>query len=139
MGIEIVNLIHASVRIGASEKDVAKAREFYANLLGLETDTGRPHIPTIPGFWSNVRSGDRSQQIHVMGADGVSLAAKSPKEDPTRTHIAFTVADLEMARETLTLNGIEFWEMDSLVGTGSMQLFLEDPFGNVIELQQAAD
>lgn len=137
MPIEIVDMIHAGVRIDPADESVHKAKEFYAGLLGLEMDKERPVIPGIPGFWSNIRRGDRTKQIHIMGAEGRSPAAKSEKHDPTRAHIAFTVADLEAARDTLEVQGVEFWEFKSLVGNRSEQLFFEDPFGNMIELQQA--
>ena len=136
MAIEILGLMHAGVRVGSSEDDVAKARDFYAGLLGLEVDENRPEIKGIPGFWNNIRTGDRSQQLHVMGAEGTSPAARSEKHDPTRTHVAFAVKDLDAARIDLKERGIEFWEYLSLTGAGSDQIFFEDPFGNVIELQQ---
>ena len=137
MAIEIVSLMHAGVRVGHSPEEIAKAKEFYGGILGLETDSQRPHIAASPGFWSNVRAGDRSQQVHVMGADGTSAAARSSTEDPTRSHLAFSVADLDAAKVTLEQSQVQFWIYESLVGDGSYQLFFEDPFGNMIELQQA--
>lgn len=136
MGIEITQLLHAGVRIGPGDEDVARATDFYGGLLGLQRDGERPHIPTIPGFWVNVRDGDRGQQIHIMGAEGQSKAARSEKHDPTRQHLAFAVRDLDAAREELASRDIEFWVYEGLVGRGSDQVFFEDPFGNVIELQQ---
>ena len=136
MGIEITKLLHAGVRIGPSDEDVAKAADFYEGLLGLEHDGARPHIPTVPGFWVNVRDGDRGQQIHIMGAEGQSKAARSEKHDPTRHHLAFLVRDIDAAREELKSRDVEFWVYEGLVGRGSDQVFFEDPFGNVIELQQ---
>jgi glyoxylase I family protein len=136
MGIEITQLLHAGVRIGPSDDDVARATDFYGGLLGLQRDGERPHIPTIPGFWVNVKDGDRGQQIHIMGAEGKSRAARSDKHDPTRQHLAFAVRDLDAARQELEGRDIEFWVYEGLVGRGSDQVFFEDPFGNVIELQQ---
>lgn len=136
MTIEVLGLLHAGVRVGPTEEDVARAREFYAGLLGLEVDGERPEIKGIPGFWNNVRDGDRSQQLHIMGAEGMSPAARSEKHDPTRTHVAFAVKDLDAARSDLKARDIEYWEYKSLVGTASDQIFFEDPFGNVIELQE---
>lgn len=136
MTIEVTHLMHAGIRIGPTEDDVEKANRFYGGLLGLQRDGERPHIPSIPGFWVNVKDGDRGQQIHIMGAEGMSPAARSEKHDPTRQHLAFAVRDLEAARKELESQGIEFWVYEGLVGRGSDQVFFEDPFGNVIELQQ---
>jgi len=136
MTIEILGLMHAGVRVGKSEEDIAKAKNFYQDLLGLEVDGERPEIKGIPGFWNNIRPGERGQQLHIMGAEGMSPAARSEKHDPTRTHVAFAVKDLDAARADLEARDIEYWEYTALVGTASDQIFFEDPFGNVIELQE---
>ena len=139
MAIKIRKLLHAGVRIGPTEEDVVKAHDFYAGLLGLQHDGGRPHIPTIPGFWVNLAQDDTGQQLHIMGAEGMSKAARSEKHDPTRQHLAFAARDLAAARQELATREIEFWVYEGLVGRGSDQVFFEDPFGNVIELQQEPD
>ncbi len=137
MTINVTGFLHAGVRIGPTEEDATTAKNFYQDLLGLDTDGNRPYIEGIPGFWSNIRgSGDRSQQVHIMGAEGASPVSRSAKEDPTRAHVAFSVADLDAARQELTAKGVEWWEYKALVGSGSDQVFFEDPFGSMIELQQ---
>lgn len=137
MTIKVTGFLHAGVRIGPTEEDAKTAKDFYESLLGLDTDGERPYIEGIPGFWSNInRPGDRSHQVHVMGAEGESPVARSPNEDPTRAHVAFSVADLDAAKAELTAKGVEWWEYKALVGKGSDQVFFEDPFGNMIELQQ---
>lgn len=70
-----------------------------------------------------------------MPPDQVSWA-RSPKEDPTRPHVAFAVADLAAAKAELARRDIAFRVYDGLVGAASEQVFFEDPFGNMIELQQ---
>ena len=58
--IEVVGLMHHAIPIGKGDADaLAKAREFYGQLLGLPLDTGRPDIPGTPGYWYNVPSGPR--------------------------------------------------------------------------------
>lgn len=136
MPIRITKLLHAGVRVGSGDENVKKAQDFYGDLLGLQRDVERPHIPGIPGFWINLRDGDRSQQIHIFGAEGVSPMGRSPKEDPTRHHIAYAVADLGEAEAELKRRGVYYWIYDALVGNASKQVFFEDPFGNMIELQQ---
>ena len=138
MSIKVVELLHTGVRIPNDEKEVDKAIGFYVDLLGMERDALRPNIPGIPGAWINVRAGARNQQLHIMCAEGQSPVARSDKEDPTRWHLAFAVADLEAAEATLKAEGRKYWVYESLVGRASRQIFLEDPFGNMIELQQHA-
>ncbi len=139
MGIKVVGLLHAGMRIPPGDDDVTGARAFYGDLLGLEIDEERGHIPGIPGFWVNIRAGDRGQQVHIFGADGQSPRARSEREDPTRPHIAFAVENLDEAKAELSERGIEYWVFESLVGTASLQVFFEDGFGNMIEFQQAPD
>lgn len=137
MAIKVVGLMHAGVRIAPERKDVKAALGIWTDLLGLQIDAERPHIAGIPGFWVNLAKGDRSQQIHVFGAKGKSPRARSRKEDPTRPHVALAVEDLEAAKRELEQRKIKYWTYESLVGRTSAQVFFEDGFGNMIELQEA--
>lgn len=137
MTIKVVGLMHAGVRIAPDRKDVKAALDIWTDLLGLQVDKERPHIAGIPGFWVNLAKGDRSQQIHVFGAKGKSPRARSRKEDPTRPHVALAVEDLAAAKRELEQRKIKYWTYESLVGRASAQVFFEDGFGNMIELQEA--
>ena len=136
MPIRITKLLHAGVRVGPGDENVKKALDFYEGLLGLERDEYRPYVPGVPGHWMNLNGGDRSQQVHLFGAEGVSPLGRSEREDPTRHHLAYAVADLAEAERELKARGIDYWVYDSVVGDASKQVFFEDPFGNMIELQQ---
>ena len=137
MAIKVTGLMHAGVRIAPKESDVEAALALWQDLLGLQVDKKRPHIPGIPGFWINLAKGDRGQQIHVFGAKGKSPRAMSKKKDPTRPHVALAVEDLDEARRELAARNIKYWVFEGLVGRNSDQVFFEDGFGNMIELQQA--
>ena len=136
MSIKVVELHHHGIRIGTTPEEVEKARQFYTQVLGLQTDPGRPNIPTIPGFWMYVGQGEQTAQIHLMGARGMSPMARSEKEDPTLPHVALAVENIQEAREELERRGIWHWRIQGLVGNNSDQVFVQDPFGNVIELHQ---
>jgi len=136
MSIKVVELHHHGIRIGTTPEEVEKARQFYTEVLGLQTDPGRPNIPTIPGFWMYVGQGEQTAQIHLMGARGMSPMARSEKEDPTLPHVALAVENIQEAREELERRGIWHWRIQGLVGNNSDQVFVQDPFGNVIELHQ---
>ena len=47
------------------------------------------------------------------------------------------VPDVQEAREELTRMGVDFWVTTGVVGPQSQQIFMYDPFGNMIELHQA--
>lgn len=136
MAIKVLELHHHGIRIGKEEDDVEKARTFYSDVLGLETDAGRPTIPGIPGFWMYVGEGENTAQIHLMGAVGMSPVARSEKEDPTHPHVALAVEDIQEAKRDLDARGIWYWQIEGLVGQGSDQIFVRDPFDNIIELHQ---
>ena len=136
MPIKVVELHHHGIRIAPTQAGVDQAREFYSGVLGLESDAGRPDIPGIPGLWMYVGQGEQTTQIHLMGAEGESPAAKGENKDPTLPHVALAVEDIDEARRDLEARGIWHWTIEGLVGKGSDQVFVRDPFGNVVELHQ---
>jgi catechol 2,3-dioxygenase-like lactoylglutathione lyase family enzyme len=133
MAIEVLELHHHGIRIGPSADDVAKARKFYGDVLGLTHDSGRPEIPTIAGYWMDVGG---TAQIHLMGVDGQSKFAKGPGKDPSLPHVALAVKDILTARKELDRLGVDYWVAENVVAPQSQQIFMKDPFGNVIELHQ---
>lgn len=136
MPIKVLELHHHGIRIGTSGEAVEQARHFYTDVLGLQADAGRPDIRGIPGFWLYVGNAQHTAQIHLMGAEGMSPMARSPKEDPTIPHVALAVEDIAEAKRELDAHGIWYWQIQGLVGQYSDQVFVHDPFGNVIELHQ---
>ena len=129
----VTELMHHAIRIGTSDDDLQAAERFYGDMLGLEKDSNRPYVPGIPGFWYNVGP----NQIHLMGSEGQRVISGGQKGDPTVPHVALTVDSLEEMRGRFNEAGVDFWEVSGL--TGVPQLFVRDPFGNQIELQQARD
>jgi catechol 2,3-dioxygenase-like lactoylglutathione lyase family enzyme len=91
----------------------------------------------VPGSWMYVGpAGGPTTQIHIMGSDGPSGIARSEQQDPTRFHVAFAVDDIEAARQELDRTNTAYWVFGGVVGPNSVQIFLEDPAGNMIELHQ---
>ena len=76
-------------------------------------------------------------QIHLMGVDGQSKFAVGPDKDPSQPHVALAVADIQEARAELERMGVEHWVTLGAVGRESQQIFMLDPFGNMVELHQA--
>lgn len=133
MAVRVLELHHHGIRVGPSPEEVARARKFYGDVLGLDHDPGRPHIPTIDGYWMDVGG---TAQIHLMGVDGVSRFAKGPDRDPSRPHVALAVASIDETETELKRLGVDYWLAESVVGPDSRQIFMYDPFGNMIELHQ---
>ena len=86
MAVEILEIHHTGVRVDDDAKLLKATQNFYADVLGLQRDTGRPTIPGIPGAWINV---GEVGQIHLIGGKQPSPVAKGPGEDPTRPHVAY--------------------------------------------------
>ncbi|MGH2369944.1 MAG: VOC family protein [Chloroflexota bacterium] len=157
--LKIVGLLHHAVQIDGSAEGVAQARRFYGEVLGLPLDAGRPDIPGTPGWWFNVPDApveqagaiaDRPQgpppaalrQVHLIGAresdtpeSSVSAQRARMLNVGRRDHVALAVVDLEEAKDELRSHGVEYWTQTSAVG--AEPVFFQDPFGNVIELQEA--
>ena len=134
MAIKVLELHHHGIRIGPDAGAVKKAYDFYHEVLGLDADGGRPLIPTIDGYWMDVGG---TAQIHLMGVDGQSKFADGPGRDPSHPHVALAVDDIQEARKELERLGVDFWVTRGVVGPESQQIFMHDPFGNMIELHQA--
>ena len=133
MAIKVLEIHHTGFRLDPKGEMVDAAERFYAGVLGLERDTGRPTIPGIPGMWINV---GEVGQIHIIGGEQPSPVAKGPGEDPTRPHVAFAVADIVETRAELERLGVKYWVIEGLVSPDSTQLFMNDPCGNMVELHQ---
>jgi catechol 2,3-dioxygenase-like lactoylglutathione lyase family enzyme len=157
--LKIVGFLHHAVQIDGSADGVAAARHFYGEVMGLPLDGGRPDIPGTPGWWFNIPGSaidgpgsvdDRDQgpppasldQIHLVGARQSDTADSSISANRAealsvtrRDHIALAVEHLGDAKQELERHGIQFHVQTGAVG--AEQVFFQDPFGNVIELQEA--
>jgi catechol 2,3-dioxygenase-like lactoylglutathione lyase family enzyme len=99
--------------------------EFYGDVLGLG-DRVRPEIPGVPGHWHQV--GD--QELHLVVAPPSASAI-----DPTGPHFCVGVEDLDGAIAELEARGIEY--LRAVQGEQqTVQIWIVDPAGNTIELQQ---
>lgn len=132
MPIRIIELHHFAVRVPPSQEAADRSRAFYADVLGLSTDDGRPEIRGVPGHWIDIHG---RGQVHLMGAAGpvMDLGGGIDASEP---HVAFAVADIAEARAELDRLGISYRVLRGIVGPAAEQLFFRDPAGNLIELHQ---
>jgi catechol 2,3-dioxygenase-like lactoylglutathione lyase family enzyme len=157
--LKIVGFLHHAVQIDGSADGVAAARRFYGEVLGLPLDGGRPDIPGTPGWWFNIpsepveRAGSMDErpqgppplalrQIHLIGAQpedtpegSISANRAAALNVARRDHIALAVENLQEAKDELDKLGVSYHVQTGAVG--AEQVFFQDPFGNVIELQEA--
>jgi catechol 2,3-dioxygenase-like lactoylglutathione lyase family enzyme len=121
--MKVVAFHHVSVNTrDAALDDVVN---FYGKVLGLG-DAARPDLG-IAGHWHDV--GD--QQLHLVAAP-----MRDNGIDPVGPHFCVTVDDLDGAVAELEASGIEYLRVGDNAATA--QVWITDPAGNTIELQQHA-
>jgi catechol 2,3-dioxygenase-like lactoylglutathione lyase family enzyme len=112
------------VSVNAHSTPILELADFYRDVLGLE-DKARPEIPGVPGHWHAV--GD--QELHLVGAEPSGTTI-----DTTGNHYCMAVEDLDGAIGELESRGIDY--VRAVQGAGTVQIWIADPAGNTIELQQ---
>ena len=120
--MKVTRFQHVSVNANGTSLDEMVA--FYGDVLGLG-DKPRPTIPGVPGHWHIV--GD--QELHLVGAPPTQNTI-----DPTGHHFCVGVEDLDAAVAELESRGIEY--VRAVQGAGTVQIWICDPAGNTVELQQ---
>lgn len=118
--MRIRKLIHAALLV----TDLDRARRFYGGVLGLK-EKPRPDF-NFPGAWYDL---DECELHLMVTPESPPRTANRPRRD---CHVAFRVDDLEAAKRALEEAGLEFRKSSS----GQPSIFVRDPDGNLIELQE---
>ena len=129
--LDIETLHHVSLPVS----DLARAKHFYAEVLGLR-EIARPPFD-FPGAWFAV--GDR--QLHLIMHDGSTFRV-GKLVDTRDAHFAIRVSSYRAAREHLHALGYTPDAADELRRTreqphataGFPQIYVLDPDRNVIEI-----
>jgi len=118
--MQITQSLHTAILV----TDLEKAEHFYGKVLGLpKVDRSLKY----PGAWYQVGN----YQIHLIAALSVPTEAQNEKWG-RNPHFAFSVADLDAAKQQLLNNDCPIQPSAS----GRPALFTKDPDGNVVELSQ---
>jgi glyoxylase I family protein len=117
----ICRLLHASLLIA----DVAGARAFYEDILGLEPDAGRPDLG-FPGVWYGIGDG----QIHLICQPNPDPVTGRPDHGGRDRHTALAVDGWDVLKARLDAAGVPY----TLSSSGRRALFVRDPDGNALEL-----
>jgi catechol 2,3-dioxygenase-like lactoylglutathione lyase family enzyme len=119
--MKVTRVAHSSVNVAGR---LTEAQRFYADVLGLATKT-RPLIPGIDGHW--FAAGD--VEVHLVDAPVGALGIQA-----TDHHECFAVEDLDAAIAELEDAAIPYRRAQQ---GDVVQIWVQDPAGNVVELQQA--
>jgi catechol 2,3-dioxygenase-like lactoylglutathione lyase family enzyme len=120
--VKVTRILHHSVNV---QGDLDDCVDFYRRLSLV--DASRPEIPGVSGHWFGIERA----QVHLVDAPEGDGAIR-----PTGPHVCFGVEDLAAAVAELEERGIPFvrgWQGDV------EQIWMADPVGNTIELQQDPD
>lgn len=118
---EIVALLHVSVLV----EDLARARAFYEDILGLSPSPARPQM-SFAGVWYDVGAA----QIHLICQANPDPVSGRPAHGGRDRHTALGVQGWEALRQRLDTAGLAY----TLSQSGRRALFVRDPDGNALEL-----
>jgi catechol 2,3-dioxygenase-like lactoylglutathione lyase family enzyme len=118
MRSDLVGIDH--VQLAMPEGEEARAREFYADLLGLSEVAKPPELAKRGGAWFE------------SGCVRVHLGVERDFRPAKKAHPAFLVRDLGALARRLRDAGVEV-ESDGLL-PGYDRFYVTDPFGNRLEL-----
>ncbi len=109
--------------------DLAKAKQVYGDILGLEQDI-RPDL-NFDGLFYSLGNG---QQLHVMLLDNPDTKSIKPVHGGRYHHFALSVSHLDTIKSKLEQNDIPYTQSKS----GRAAIFFYDFDGNAIELVQVS-
>jgi catechol 2,3-dioxygenase-like lactoylglutathione lyase family enzyme len=119
-GVTVIRLDHVQLAMPAGGEDDATA--FYEGVLGIMRVPKPPHLAVRGGCW--FESGDL--KVH-LGVDADFRPA-------TKAHPAFIIDDLQALARKIASAGYEVVDDEPLDGYD--RVYVNDPFGNRIELMQ---
>jgi glyoxylase I family protein len=119
--MQINQCLHAALLV----TDLSRSEQFYGEVLGLAKVE---RSLNFPGAWYQIGA----FQIHLIVDTMFQGVLQNPEKLGRNRHIAFSVANLEVAKEQLLAQGYEVQTSAS----GRSALFTQDPDGNVIELSE---
>jgi catechol 2,3-dioxygenase-like lactoylglutathione lyase family enzyme len=118
---------------GFSVLDLAAAREFYGETLGLAVEADGPGL-----------------RLQIAGGNGIFIYSKPDHAPATNTVLNFPVDDLDQTVDELVAKGVKFEHYGKLTdargiargastGGGPDIAWFKDPFGNILAVIQEAD
>lgn len=121
--IRLAGIDHVQLGMPAGGEDTARA--FYAGLLGLREVAKPQQLAGRGGAW------------FAAAGVAVHLGVEDRFRPATKAHPAFVVEGLDVLRQRLIDAGVSLTVDDS--GLPVARCYVADPFGNRLELVDAAD
>ncbi|MEB3231529.1 MAG: VOC family protein [Leptolyngbyaceae bacterium] len=123
-----LHVMHTAILVA----NLPRSQYFYGTVLGLP-QIDRPPTMGFPGCWYQLGH----YQIHLIldeaGDDLSPIRLRNTEKWGRNNHLAIAIADIDATRAHLQAHQ---WPMQAS-SSGRPAIFLQDPDGNVIELQVA--
>ena len=119
--MQITQALHAALLVS----NIEKSKHFYSSVLGLSKIDRNLKFP---GIWYQAGN----LQIHLILAATIIPDAVDNEKLGRNRHLAFSVANLEAAKQQLIARNCPF----QMSASGRSALFTQDPDGNIIELSE---
>jgi catechol 2,3-dioxygenase-like lactoylglutathione lyase family enzyme len=118
--VGVTRIEHVQLAMPAGGEDLA--RRFYEGILGINETPKPAHLAKRGGCW--FERGDL--KIH--------LGVEADFRPARKAHVALLVTELSVLRERLTTSGFTLKDDEPL--EGYRRIYVDDPFGNRIELME---
>ena len=119
--MQITQVLHSAILVS----NIEKSEQFYSSILGLSKIDRKLKFP---GIWYQIGN----FQIHLIVAATIIPDAVDNEKLGRNRHLAFSVANLEAAKQQLIVHNCPF----QMSASGRAALFTQDPDGNIIELSE---
>lgn len=129
--------------VNLQAQDVRKTAQFYAAILGMEEGSWvypetRGYIPGAPdrlALFPDGRGGHEG--LHLIKPDPEFAEKNNLSHNPSvGGHVAFEVKDLKAVIRRLEAAGIRYSDAGVFAIPGLWNVYVEDPDGNLIEINQ---
>ena len=131
--MEFQNLITGVAHVGIRVRELSRSRAFY-ELLGFKFLVG-PVGPEPVAILEHPSGIVINFILNASASETENILMDVPEKYSGYTHVALAVTDLDLAHEALLAGGIDISE-GPIDFPGARALFVRDPDGNVIELNQ---
>ena len=132
--MELQHLITGVAHVGIRVRELSTSRTFYES-LGFKFLAG-PLGPEPVAILEHPSGIVINFILNASASASENVLMDVPEKHPGYTHVALSVTDLDLAHEALVSRGIGIAE-GPVEFPGARALFVRDPDGNVIELNQA--
>ena len=117
--MQLTQFLHAAIVVSNLEQ----SEYFYGTVLGLQK---LDRVLKFPGAWYEIGS----FQIHLIADSAQTSDIQNAEKWGRNRHLAFSIANLEAAKQQLTTHRCKF----QMSASGRDALFVKDPDDNIVEL-----